>query len=764
MGGATIRFFTLLSSPLPLLHPRRPSSLLLLRIRRLAFHRSSLFHSPLPLHFLSPPKCSQQLHTHHAQPLWDETPSVNSNGFSISASDYHHQWPEFLGFVNWVLQSGYGSAPFDVSQFVGAQQLDENFLRGANSCLAFARAFPTLLWSLPKEDIEVVVNNGSPFLFANASAAAARMNIFLGDGIDNVLDSDKPSTVDLMEFLLSYAHMAENKQICSSVESTVRKLFSELAKSKGSSVEPLATGQKQLSERYEKASRSPGKNLEMKKGDWICQRCSFMNYAKNSQCLECKEHRPQKLLTGGEWECPQCDFCNFGRNVVCLRCDCKKPAVDRFLRPTSVSSLRGDTSSVKGNTEELITGTEEEQQWFTKISQLEKSSDMSSALTDEDLPETMKARDNKFTWSAASTKTSGTIDNPGQSYSQTAGDENSIHTKISQSLEELTGEKSFPYRNRDDNFGKNSRTSSPSAMSSSASSQYGQHSELKSYAPVQQQTDEKSPNQMGNKDYEREQAEKSERWFKKGAEMHDVNDLPSAISDDDFPEIMPMRKGENRFVVSKKKDRSLTSPMYKRRAAMEQASNNNYVPFVPFPPDYFAKDRSQEGSQSTQLNEQTGATRSDSGGQGERMEDKFSKPVFEVSNNVDQKPTIDSQFSSPSKHSESQSTSKDSNFNDSWRERSLEGSAVKESDPLDMSEEAKAERWFRRVAQIKDISELSQIPDEDFPSIMPMRKGVNRFVVSKRKTPLERRLTSSQYKRNLPVVSSDPVRKETDSN
>ncbi|KAJ1397775.1 hypothetical protein SESBI_31567 [Sesbania bispinosa] len=34
-----------------------------------------------------------------------------------------------------------------------------------------------------------------------------------------------------------------------------------------------------------------------------------------------------------------------------------------------------------------------------------------------------------------------------------------------------------------------------------------------------------------------------------------------------------------------------------------------------------------------------------------------------------------------------------------------------------------AKRWFRCVAQIKDISELCEIPDEDFSSIMPMRKG-----------------------------------------
>ncbi|GKF15909.1 zinc finger (Ran-binding) family protein, partial [Tanacetum coccineum] len=92
-----------------------------------------------------------------------------------------------------------------------------------------------------------------------------------------------------------------------------------------------------------------------------------------------------------------------------------------------------------------------------------------------------------------------------------------------------------------------------------------------------------------------------------------------------------------------------------------------------------------------------------------------------------------------------QQTVENMNVTSGWTVKSLEGSAVTETDPLDMSEEAKAEWWVKRVAQIKDISELSQIPDEDFPSIMLMRKRVNWFAVSKRKTPLERRLTSPQY-------------------
>ncbi|PIN06469.1 hypothetical protein CDL12_20975 [Handroanthus impetiginosus] len=106
---------------------------------------------------------------------------------------------------------------------------------------------------------------------------------------------------------------------------------------------------------------------------------------------------------------------------------------------------------------------------------------------------------------------------------------------------------------------------------------------------------------------------------------------------------------------------------------------------------------------------------------------------------------------------------RDENVQSGWAGKSLERSAVKEPGPLIMSEEARAEWWFKHAAQTKDISELSQIPDEDFPSIMPVRKGVNRFVVSKRKTPLERRSTSQQHKRNLPIVTNDSVKKENDN-
>ncbi|KAF2306857.1 hypothetical protein GH714_022085 [Hevea brasiliensis] len=313
---------------------------------------------------------------------------------------------------------------------------------------------------------------------------------------------------------------------------------------------------------------------------------------------------------------------------------------------------------------------------------------------------------------------------------------------------------------------------------------------------------------------------------------------------------MPKRKGENQFVVSKRKDRSLTSPMYKRRMAMEQLMIPILCPLSPSHQTTLLKRITSSQMWLIQLimlqvelqilqhwrsslrswmtvnlgwgashaqgmkNQQCGARSTDSrtweisnemkvgASPGaltsvnstqnvvdpqSNSRDGWSSGYYRNENitgtpnlmgsspqNLTNSPTNDNDSGCrgfPSKKDVKEEPrltattshpSENQKNGDSWTGKSLEGSAVKEPDPLDMSEEAKAERWFRRVAQIKDISELSRIPDEDFPSIMPMRKGVNRFVVSKRKTPLERRLTSTQHRRNLPIVNSDAV-KESDN-
>ncbi|KAL5767766.1 hypothetical protein ACOSQ2_014549 [Xanthoceras sorbifolium] len=877
MGGAT-RFLFLLT-PSPLLHHHCPSLLRLSRHHHHRHHRlppsfSSIFlhqhHSPLPLNptTTTTSKCSRQLH-------------IGASSLSHSPSPrISHPWSEFQSLLSNLSSSGYFNRTYGSHEYVAAPGLADNFVHAANACLSFAQDRPNLLGMLPKKDVEILVEYGAPFLFKNGDDSVTRMKSFL---TNNALVSDKANTVDLMRFLLSYASNLSSSLGTNNVyhrelvESSVRNLLGELAKLSNINPESNLSGsvQSQFPDRYGQMPRTFGQKIEMKRGDWICPSCSFMNFARNMKCLECEEARPKRQLTGGEWECPQCGFCNYGKNMVCLRCDCKQPG-EVSLRSGPGYGNGGNASNVDVNSR-LAANEEKAQRWFSKVSQLDSTSDMSSAIADEDFPEIMPLRKgvNRFVVSTRKTplerrladaqyrRNLGNDGTPEGNDLQMGAADKTLDMKVKHSLDDILGRSSASSESRNtENPGETDSKYVPFVplpadmfaqkpenvkrdetmqaesdenqfVSLNTGEQIGRVSRSNDYLNSGEnlQLPEKPVNKE-TKDNKDEQAEKSERWFKRVSELNDVTDMASEVSDEDFPETMPMRKGENRFVISKKKDRSLTTPMYKRRMAMEQSNNINFVPFVPFPPDYFAKKDKQHPDEADLTPKANGET-SNSVMAGKSNDSKLSVPgmdgvqkfekqqsssgswnlkptgenlngmktgeTYGTSTNensmqsfVNQPATSNDNRSSrysgkeltklagslpqPTEKQSSGDSGKERNLDGSssqltenqtirsrWTGKSLEGSAVKEPNPLDMSEEAKAERWFRRVAQIKDISELSQIPDEDFPSIMPMRKGVNRFVVSKRKTPLERRLTSQQYRRNLPVVSSDLVKKEQDS-
>nr|XP_016469772.1 PREDICTED: zinc finger protein VAR3, chloroplastic isoform X3 [Nicotiana tabacum] len=834
MGG-TSRFISLFATPFPTLlnHLRRPS---LLHLRRFpSASRRFTVYSHAHISPLSPINSSQQQQQFHAQPINNSNNPLNSS----SSCFISHPWPEWCSFIS-VLTANGQLAPAVEDSFVAYEELSDDFVRAASVCLTFARERPDLIGSLSRRDIEIVVSNGTPFLFKAALETARRMRAFLGIGGSTVLDCDNANTSDLMKYILSYASKptvsSENNSLYGRelIESSCRNLLLELVEvSCGTPAVNLPSPEQyQFSGRYGQTPRPIRQNLVMKRGDWICQRCNFMNFARNNKCLECEEPRPRRQLTGGEWECPQCYFFNYGRNVVCLKCDFGRPAGVSLgtTHSSSATGFNGNSAYANGIDPRLAENEEKAQRWFSKVSQMNNASDIDSAAADEDFPEIMPLRkgENKFVVSTRKTPLERRLAN--SQYNMNLGNNvipegetltgaanNIIDTSMKQNMDQ-TSRTSYS-----DMFDKKNQTS---VMDEKVNEKAGifhspETSHQTSSASVGNDfgtsVEKLESNRPFSKDKEREQAEKSASWFKKIAELHDVKDLPSAISDDDFPEIMPMRKGENRFVVSKKKDRSLTSPMYKRQVAMEQANNSSFVPFVPFPPGYFAKKDTQQADNADSSSvsrvetssisssktysetadvEKTHQKSDDPGykftdmNTVQRTDDRFTSSRFASSNfsgdqgfphigNIGETSLASDASSTDS--SGSRNSVKDDvspsetggvgspqlpgnqNIRSGWSGKSLEGSAVKEPDPLDMSEEAKAERWFRRVAQIKDISELSQIPDEDFPSIMPMRKGVNRFVVSKRKTPLERRLTSTQYRRNLPVVSSDPIKRESDN-
>lgn len=629
--------------------------------------------------------------------------------------------------------------------------------------------------------------------------------------------------------------------------------------------------------------------------------------------------------------------------MSCLKCDCKRPAT---IPPTpssagaglgGVAQLLNATNGGKSEIDrKLAENDEKAERWLSKVSQLDDSADLSSLAEDEDFPEIMPMRKgvNKFVVSTRKTPLERRLANA--QYSNNNSEAASSDPKISQTLDRILGRsKPTAASNNQPGTGDALKKSTdhlssidpvpfvplPADMFAKPESNNGQRNLDGQINAEVDSSMENSTAPFPERQNGTESSDTAEKWSKKIAEL-DVNDVPSVTSDEYAPEIMPMRKGENRFVVSKKKDRSLTSPQYKRRSLLEHADNSDFVPFVPFPPDYFAKKDKPvessaatgivpEGSPASKTSLETNASSGkygnslntslvvgtqpkgnmdnenwnrnysqqnwNSGGYGQSKNYQhhsqfqpsdtanagtwntgYSHGNFKESkgdstyngansaqqpynsgynnngnswsseisnsngwssnnhynnnnawssntsygnsstwngngnydnntwssshgynNNATWSNSSHSAWSSSDNNNQSGSFAENSNAasnssssmnpnqtirntgyggssNRDYTGKSLEGSAVKDPDPLDMSEEAKAERWFRRAAQIKDISELANIPDEDFPEIMPMRKGVNRFVVSKRKTPLERRLTSPQYRRNLPIVSSEP--------
>ncbi|XP_071727239.1 zinc finger protein VAR3, chloroplastic-like [Rutidosis leptorrhynchoides] len=613
MTGASSRFLFLLTNSISFLH-HRPSTFFRLAGRRplttltAANNHHHLHHSHK--NSLIPVKFTQNYCSRATNYSFEDNNHVPANERHVSPS---HPWPEWSRLLESLYNSGYFDRKFNAEDdSMTNENLSFEFVDAANSCLAFARDRPDILRWLPRRDIEVLINDGYPFLFKSAEEIEIRMRSFV-----QVEGSNEATLVDLMKYILSYVsnfNVSPERNVKEATESCVRRLLQEMAT-----------------------------NITMKRGDWICAKCNFMNFAKNTKCLECEELRPQSQLTNGEWYCPRCNFFNYRKNVVCLKCECRRP------------------------------------------------------------------------------NEAGQTDRP-----------------------------------------------------------------------------------IGQTDLSSDKEEKIDRWFKKIKDLHGLADQTSDTSHDE----LLIRNEKDRFVDNKMKDQQFSSYRNQRQHSMEQGSTSSFAPFVPFPPDYFAKKDDPKNTDTTVKPSYTNNATVDKNFSqgtehqpirstdnldsrsyvsnrtiysGETNSDSYSNQFRRNDFNPEGNRTLSSgnQFTRNEPKPEGDRTSNQFSRNEprpavsrqvpesmnaksGWTGKSLEGSAVTEPDPLDMSEEAKAERWFKRVAQIKDISELSQIPDEDFPSIMPMRKGVNRFVVSKRKTPLERRLTSPQYRKNLRIVSSDPIKKDGD--
>lgn len=300
-----------------------------------------------------------------------------------------HPWPEWVEFMERLVQQNY----FDhrrkdedrMIEALGsfdslgvAEEKGFDFTRDwktvHTAMLNFGRDRFDIFRSLSRQDIQILVGYGCPSADKKVvfSSKLLRKHAHLDEGdvcstcnLRNTCEKaylvtnkeDEARTIDVMRVLLTYGfdpinESVENKSLLKqkNVKTVVRKLLHEVVRLSAVPIDPNLPPPV-IKQRPPKVKQPPpppkrrvGRDdIEMKKGDWLCPKCNFMNFAKNAVCLQCDAKRPKRQLLPGEWECPQCNFLNYRRNMSCFNCEHKRPPdeyienqmQDRQHRPVS---------------------------------------------------------------------------------------------------------------------------------------------------------------------------------------------------------------------------------------------------------------------------------------------------------------------------------------------------------------------------------------------------------------------------------------------
>ncbi|KAF3653020.1 hypothetical protein P3S67_018891 [Capsicum chacoense] len=282
-----------------------------------------------------------------------------------------HPWPEWIELMERLVQHNYfdhkrkdedkmiedlGFSLPDVAEDEGFD-FTRDWKTVQTAILNFGKDRFDILRSLSRQDLQILVGYGCPSADKKVvfSAKLLRKHVHLDEGdvcsSCNLRSSceraylltnkeDEARTIDIMRVLLTYGFDAINGSVVNeslmkkkSVKTVVRKLLHEVVKLSAVPIDPNLPPPvfKKPPPKVKQPPPPPRKrvgrdDIEMKKGDWLCPKCDFMNFAKNTICLQCDANRPKRQLLPGEWECPQCNFLNYRRNVVCFHCECKRPA------------------------------------------------------------------------------------------------------------------------------------------------------------------------------------------------------------------------------------------------------------------------------------------------------------------------------------------------------------------------------------------------------------------------------------------------------
>ncbi|KAJ3703848.1 hypothetical protein LUZ61_007553 [Rhynchospora tenuis] len=311
-----------------------------------------------------------------------------------------HPWPEWIQLMERLATQNYfdlrradeqrvaDDVAIDLSEFKEEVSLDlsTDWLTVRNACMNFARDRFDIIRSLQRKDIQTLVGHGCPSMYPKVvfSAKLLRKLVHLDEGdvcsacsLRNscsrgyilVPKEDQARTLDIMRVLIIFGFdhtngTVENKDLMKlkQVKNVVRKLMHEVARLSAVPIDPRLPPpvMKKKEVKVKQPPPPPKKkrvgrdDVEMKKGDWLCPKCDFMNFAKNTVCMQCDAKRPKRQLLPGEWECPRCKFLNYRRNMACYECEHKRPPDEytsnemesRHLGPTRTWSERGTPTRV----------------------------------------------------------------------------------------------------------------------------------------------------------------------------------------------------------------------------------------------------------------------------------------------------------------------------------------------------------------------------------------------------------------------------------
>ncbi|KAL6175689.1 hypothetical protein ACLB2K_052328 [Fragaria x ananassa] len=292
--------------------------------------------------------------------------SVDAATSSSREAPVHHPWPEWVAFVDGLKTKGYFLKPLPPAEDGETDGVYNDMNQLKDACLSFARDRFDVFKSLSVQDIQALVEGGCPNLLRKPVNSGKRLRFYVkldeGDVCGGcnlrgscdrayvVLNEFEAAarTVDIVRILMYYAldplvisgqQKPPGREL---VETSARKLLARLLQLSETDVDPSlpmpaakAFPKKKPSIRLMDDELSQA--AEMKRGDWMCPKCNFLNFVKNIRCLECKEEGPRKVdmsdveMKKGDWVCSECKFMNFARNVRCLKCEAqgpKRPGVD----------------------------------------------------------------------------------------------------------------------------------------------------------------------------------------------------------------------------------------------------------------------------------------------------------------------------------------------------------------------------------------------------------------------------------------------------